>query len=632
MDSRVDANTKEPCASFDWTHGSVRVASLGPWVIFLIGVLMCWISWGKWMDILVDFGLQVFTPWQLSEGKVLYKDIIHIHGPLSAYVHSLLFTVFGPGISILAWFNIGLIIILTIIIHHLFRDLFDPLTGFLASLSFVMVFAFGNYLQVSNYNFVCAYEYTLPHGVFLSFVAIHQFIEYLRNPRSRTLFWIGLLSGLILLTKPEVFLAEITAIGAGLILAFRFEETSFKNKLYKIFILLSAFCIPSLAFIVYFSFHMPIEQAFKSPLSHLAYALNTEVKAFPFYQAVTGTGDFLWDNIGNLFIVLGGYLIIYGILTLLDRKILIRYGASRFCYWICFSGFLALMVIFRRDIFWMDLIRPLPLILIGYAGVLVHRWFSHSQAPEDRKRQISIFVIILFSLVLLAKIFFKVHVQHYGFALALPGFLIFTALLIHELPLAFKRIQGSALAPSAFGLAFLLAHAGMMGWISFNMYQMKDFPIGKGRDRIYDFSPHRMGTPAEPYVRGILFSYALEWIDQKLGPEDKFAVFPSANLLNYLSRRGNPTLAGIWNPGVLILTGENPLLDSLKKNTPDYIILVDQEYAHMGARFFGRDYAQATFQWIIQNYQVAQQIGARPFSHQGFGLQILKRKSLTSDQ
>jgi len=162
MDSRVDANTKKPCASFDWTHGSVRVAPLGPWVIFLIGVLMCWISWGKWMDILVDFGLQVYTPWQLSEGQVLYKDIVYIFGPLSAYIHSFLFMAFGPGISVLAWFNIGLIIILTFIIHHLFRNLFDPLTGFIAALSFVVVFAFGNYLQVSNYNFVCAYEYTLP--------------------------------------------------------------------------------------------------------------------------------------------------------------------------------------------------------------------------------------------------------------------------------------------------------------------------------------------------------------------------------------------------------------------------------------------------------------------------------------
>ena len=145
-----------------------------PILLLLALLFMIGISWGKWLDILVDFGLQVYAPWQLSEGQVLYKDIVYVFGSLSAYIHSFIFMVFGPGISVLAWFNIGLIIILTVIIHRLFRDLFDPLTGLLAALSFVVVFAFGNYLQVANYNFVCAYEYTLPHGVFLCFVAIHQ--------------------------------------------------------------------------------------------------------------------------------------------------------------------------------------------------------------------------------------------------------------------------------------------------------------------------------------------------------------------------------------------------------------------------------------------------------------------------
>ncbi len=608
-----------------------KIDRWGPIILLLALLVMAAISWGKWLDILVDFGLQVYTPWQLSQGQVLYKDIVYIHGPLSAYIHSLLFMVFGPGISVLAWFNTGLIIILTVIIRHLFCNLYDPLTGFLAALSFVVVFAFGNYLHVSNYNFVCAYEYTLPHAVFLSFVAIYQFVNYLRNPLSRTLFWIGLLSGLILLTKPEVFLAEITAIGTGLLLPFQLQETSLKNKLHKILIFFSAFFIPYLVFVFYFSFHMPIAQALESPFTHLTYIFNSGIKALPFYQAVTGTG-FFWENMRNLFIVLGSYLFIYIALIFLNKGIVIRYGNTRISYWICFAGFLTLLIIFKNDIFWLDMMRPLPLILIVYIGIFIYRWFSHSQTPQDKRRQISIFVLSLFSLVLLLKISLKVHVPHYGFALALPGFLIFAALLIHELPLVFKKFQGSALVPSAFGLALLLAHTGVMGWLSFNMYQMKDFPVGKGRDRVYDFPPHRAGTPAEPYMRGIIFNSALEWIDQQLGPDEEFVTFPAAPMLNYMSRRRSPIITGLFNPGVLLLTGESLILNSLKEKSPDYIVLVDQDFAHLGARFFGRDYAQATFKWIIQNYKVALQIGAKPLSDQGFGIQILKRQSPHSDE
>jgi hypothetical protein len=608
-----------------------KLDRLGPILLLLALLVMIAISWGKWMDILVDFGLQVYAPWQLAQGQVLYKDIVYIYGPLSAYIHSLLFMVFGPGISILAWFNIGLIIILTVIIHQLFRNLFNPLTGFLAALSFIVVFAFGNYLQVSNYNFVCAYEYTLPHGVFLSFVAIHQLVSYLKNPLPRRLFWIGLLSGLILLTKPEVFLAEITAIGTGLLLVFQLQKMSLKNKLHKVLIFFSAFFIPSLVFVFYFLFHMPIEQALESPFTHLTYIFNSEIKSLPFFKAVMGI-DFFWDNLRYMFIVAGGYLLMYTALTFLNKEIVSRFGNTQRTFWIFFSGSLALLIIFHKNIFWMDLIRPLPLILAAYAGIIIYRWFFHSQSLQDKKRQISIFVLSIFSLVLLLKIFLKVHVQHYGFALTLPGFLIFVALLTHELPLLFKKFQGSAWVPSAFGLAFLLAHTGMMGWISFYMYQMKDFPIGKGRDQVYDFAPHRMGTPAKPYVRGILFNYALEWIDQELGPEEEFVTFPAVNMLNYMSRRRSPTLTGNLDPGVWLLTGESLILSSLKESAPETIVLVDQEFTHLGARFFGRDYAQATFKWIIQNYQVAQQIGKRPFSNQGFGIQILKRKSLHSDQ
>jgi len=602
-----------------------------PILLLLTLLVMIAISWGKWIDILVDFGLQVYTPWQLSQGQVLYKDIIHIHGPLSAYIHSLLFMVFGPGISVLAWFNIGLIIILAFIIHHLFRKLYDPLTGLLATLSFIVVFAFGNYLQVGNYNFVCAYEYTLPHGVFLSFVAIHQFSNYLRNPRSLTLFGIGFLSGLILLTKPEVFLAEITAVGIGLLLALQLHETSLKRSLHRVLIFFSAFIIPSLIFIFYFSFHMPIEQALESPFNHLIYTFNSEVKTLPFYKAITGIGSF-WRNLSYMLIAFGGYLFIYTILKFLNKGIMSPYGDTQTPYWVCFSGFSALFIFFRDTIPWMDLMRPLPLILTMYIGAFIFRWVNHFQTPQVKIRQISIFVLTLFSLVLLLKIFLSVSVQHYGFALTLPGFLIFVALVMHELPLLFTKSQGSSMVPSIFGLVFLLVYTGMMGWLSFKLYRIKDFPIGKGRDRVYDFSPYRMGTPSNPHIRGILFNHTLEWIDRELGPEEKFATFPAAPMLNYMARRGNPVLTGLLNPHVVMLTGESSILNSLKEHTPDYIMLVDQDFAHLGARYFGIDYARTTFEWILQNYKVEQQIGARPFSNQGFGIQIRKRKLLPSNQ
>jgi len=46
----------------------------------------------------------------------------------------------------------------------------------------------------------------------------------------------------------------------------------------------------------------------------------------------------------------------------------------------------------------------------------------------------------------------------------------------------------------------------------------------------------------------------------------------------------------------------------------------------LGARYFGQDYAQDSFQWIQQNYELEKQFGAEPFSGRGFGIQILRKK------
>ena len=44
-------------------------------VLFIIFVALAFWSWRKWPDILIDFGHELYIPWQLASGKVLYKDI-----------------------------------------------------------------------------------------------------------------------------------------------------------------------------------------------------------------------------------------------------------------------------------------------------------------------------------------------------------------------------------------------------------------------------------------------------------------------------------------------------------------------------------------------------------------------------
>ena len=45
-------------------------------------------SWRKWPDPLIDFGRELYLPWRLANGAVLYRDVDDFYGPLSQYLNA----------------------------------------------------------------------------------------------------------------------------------------------------------------------------------------------------------------------------------------------------------------------------------------------------------------------------------------------------------------------------------------------------------------------------------------------------------------------------------------------------------------------------------------------------------------
>ena len=50
------------------------------------------------VELLVDFGRELYVPWRITQGDVLYRDIAYFSGPLSPHVNALWFWSFGPGV------------------------------------------------------------------------------------------------------------------------------------------------------------------------------------------------------------------------------------------------------------------------------------------------------------------------------------------------------------------------------------------------------------------------------------------------------------------------------------------------------------------------------------------------------
>src|SRR5271170_2403194 len=79
------------------------------------------LSWRKWPDALVDFGMQLYLPWKISTGSVLYRDLKYLTGgPLSQYYDAALFKVFGVSLLTLVISNLVIAAGLILLIYRRF--------------------------------------------------------------------------------------------------------------------------------------------------------------------------------------------------------------------------------------------------------------------------------------------------------------------------------------------------------------------------------------------------------------------------------------------------------------------------------------------------------------------------------
>ena len=182
--------------------------------------LVAALSWRRWPDLLVDFGTQLYLPWRISEGDVLYRDVTYLTGgPLSQYFNALLFKIFGVSFRTLIFTNLAIVAGMLFLIYRRFQAASDQLTATMICLGIVLVFAFSHCLMVGNYNYITPYCHEIFHGLMLAIVVVIWLSDWIETGRVRFAAAAGFGSGLVFLTKPDVFLALQICVAVALGLA-----------------------------------------------------------------------------------------------------------------------------------------------------------------------------------------------------------------------------------------------------------------------------------------------------------------------------------------------------------------------------------------------------------------------------
>ncbi len=624
-------------------------------------IFLSWLSWRKWPDPLIDFGQQLYVPWRLSRGAVLYHDVSYVYGCLSVCYHAVLFKIFGVSLNVILVSNFLILIFLLLLVYRLFLKCSDMWTAATIGLA-LTVLAFSQLLDVGNYNYICPYSHEEFHGIVLAVVMMACLSRWLQTQRKLSLALAGGCLGLIFLTKPEVFVGAVAPFAVAMFFQWRRVPVL---ELVKS-LLLAAVCglIPLAGFFTVFRSEMGSTDALRAICGAWLPLLHSTGLQLPIYQRNMGL-DAPWFHIGRALIEFGGLAVIVGLcawrLTREDvtkdgwqvtqsasatnpvarDPLPVRFRVERVILFAAAGGA-------SINYGWQGSGHCLPLLLVIAAILWWREWRLEAKMEGGKWKMTKVSALsstfkspssslffpalwLAFSFTMLAKLGFNPRISHYGVFLAMPAFLSTIYLLLHLLPRALASgvfpenpEPGTQTRIKTFRVAiliFLLVGLARLTIQSALFYKDKDFTLGAGGDRIVVYDPK-----IDPTGAGM--ASAAAWIETNTAPANTVAVLPEGVMLNYLTRRDNPTPYAVFAFEVWAF-GEQTMLAAYEKNPPDYIVLIQRDSSEYGVPYFGlqKGYGFDVMQWVRRNYKPVYLVGSEPLQSGAFGVKILEHIS-----
>jgi hypothetical protein len=576
--------------------------------------MLAW-SWGTWPNPYVDFGRELYVPWRLAEGEVLYRDIAWFNGPLSPSWNALLFGLFGPGLRVLVLANLTAVVALVAILHGLLRRTSGLLAAFVAVGLFLVLFSFNRIDAIGNDNYLTPYSHEVTHGLILSLGALLAFARLRARPVWAAVVC-GALLGLVALTKAELFVAA----AGGLVVAFVLDAPARKPSVAAAF--LAGVAAPLVLSFTLLQLAMSPAAALRGTLGAWPALFESTVTSQYFYRVTLGSIE-LGQNLTRLLWWGLAWGVAIGAVTGLSLRMRPPDDRARgsWEHWMVlggvFVGVLAVVAWVGASLgaSWPDSLRPLPVAMAGLAIA------SGAEALRTTSQEGRIALrtgLLVFAGLLLAKVVLRVRLDQYGFALAMPGAMAIVALVVGALPAWVERRRGDGDVARAAALGLIAAVVlGMAPIISAHTDERSE-PVGQGRDAFFTD-----GTSAD-----VLADVAEALRGRKRG--ETLAVLPEGVMINYLARRVNPTGHVNFMPPELLMFGEDRILEAFRRSPPDLIAITHKDTREYGVGFFGTGYGRELYRWVDAHYQPIALFGDPPLEPGSrFGVRLLELTPVT---
>ena len=585
------------------------------WVVLVLAVIAALaVSWRKWPDPIVDFGRELYLPWQITQGGVLYRDMDANYGPLSHYFNALVFWLFGPGFMHLVAVNLVIYAGILVLLYYILRVGWGRASAFVGTMFFIAVFSFNQFVGIGNYNFAAPYSHETTHGFLLILALIATWTAWLQKPTTALAALAGLLCGLCVLLKLEViFTATAVSLGAIVLAWISLHD---KVKIAEFARQVCGFVIAGLlpaitaTAVLYHTRRFSLYEAFLwGNSAWTGLFLYTDITQDPTQADLLGTSNIS----GNLLA-----LTFSGICSLAALA-----AMAAVCKWIGNSrpkvlwttgvAMAAAAFYFAPRISWLEMGKVFPAWLIAATLLLVLLKNPQQNSVGNQIR----WLLLLAAWAFLARMPLNPRIYHCGYFQAALGGIVTVIVLWKMLPDFFKLQKSTRLVYLCVCSVLLASGIAQLQKVSSGIFAAKTQPLGTGTDQIIGFA-----SSVEPTTA--LMEDARETL-AKIPDLHRLFALPEGIMLNYLLRKPTATHVYTFNP--YWLKWRESVLSDFERTPPDYVLLISRDMREFGVKRFGEtpEHGSQLLSWIDWNCTQVRHVGGDPLDVTQRGTTLFRR-------
>lgn len=539
-------------------------------ILFIINLFCFLIFHGK-TSILQDVSRELYIPYQMNNGEVLYKDIFNVYGPLGYQINAFFTSIFNSSLTtyyILGFINSNIILLGLYLILRFFIK--DSSALILSILTLIISCCF---YTISQTNYILPYSYSLLYSLSSFIISLVCTLYFLKTKNNKFLYAAFFLYGITVSSKYE-FAPYIIVL---IYILFN-NKTNLKTN---ILCLLSAFIVPILATTDLLLKGVSFNE-FKEALNYIT--LLTKSKSVSILYTFLGFIPSL-NSLKELFLYfiktfLFSAIFIFTALILNRDNQITKKLILTLITLITISLFLLNKTLIESNAFYFNWMGLFSLCLFI---ILI---FKKRTSNLDK----SFFILFFSTIICSYKCIFNISFNSYGtyyFPLLFCCSIIFIVLYVFPL----IKINKTKLYLITITLLFL---AGGLYFISNlqrgNIIFEKLSITGKGT--IY--AEKNQIKPIEK---------AVEYLKMNTNKDDTILLMPEGAVINFLAdRKSNNKFYYLIPPNIEIFAEEN-IINELENKLPEYLIIQPQSYINFKETYFCESFGVKICSLIPKYYE-----------------------------